>query len=45
MQRFPLRADAASGQPARPEVWIHNLASGETLKIIEDAYLPQWVAS
>lgn len=45
MQRFPLRADAASGEPARPEVWIHDLTSSKTVKIIEDAYLPQWVAS
>ena len=42
MQRFPLYADKESGQPARPEVWIHDLASGESRKIIEDAYLPQW---
>ena len=45
MQRFPLRGNAASGEPARPEVWVHDLSSGETIKIVEDAYLPQWVAS
>ncbi len=45
MQRFPLYADAASGRPAGPEVWIQDLISGESRKIIEDAYLPQWVAS
>ena len=45
MQRFPLYGDAASGEPAKPEVWIHDLASGESRKIIADAYLPQWAAS
>lgn len=45
MQRFPLHADAATGEPARPEVWIHDLESGESRKIIADAYLPQLVAS
>ena len=42
MQRFPLYADA-SGEPAKPEVWAHDLNSGETLKIVTDAYLPQWL--
>lgn len=45
MQRFPLYGDAEAGEPAKPEVWIHDLTSGESRKIIEDAYLPQWVAS
>ena len=44
IQRFPLFADADTGEPSRPEVWIHELSSGDTRKIVEDAYLPQWVA-
>ena len=44
MQRFPFLADAESGVPARPEVWIHDLATGDSRKIIEDAYLPKWLA-
>ena len=43
IQRFPLFADPESGLPARPEVWVHELASGESRKIIEDAYLPKWL--
>lgn len=45
MQRFPLYGDAAAGEPAKPEVWIHDLAGDASRKIIEDAYLPQWVGS
>ncbi len=37
MQRFPLHS-----QDARPEVWVHDLASETSFKIIENAYLPQW---
>ena len=44
MQRFPFFVDAESGVPARPEVWIHDLTTGESREIIEDAYLPKWVA-
>ncbi len=44
MQRFPFYADENSGVPARPEVWIHDLNSGESRKIIVDAYLPKWVS-
>lgn len=44
MQRFPFFADKETGVPARPEVWIHDLTAGESRKIIEDAYLPKWVA-
>lgn len=43
MQRFPLVEDAAGGERTRPEVWVHDLTSGESRKIMEDAYLPQWV--
>ncbi len=44
LQRLPLPADAASGNaPARPQVWVHDLRSGESRKIMEDAFLPQWV--
>ena len=43
-QRFPFYADKDTGVPARPEVWTHDLTSGESRKIIEDAYLPKWVA-
>ena len=42
-QRFPFFVDSASGVPARPEVWIHDLATGESRKIVADAYLPKWV--
>ncbi|MYD11581.1 MAG: hypothetical protein F4X02_16250 [Chloroflexi bacterium] len=43
-QRFPFVVDQESGVPARPEVWVHDLTSGESRKIIDDAYLPKWVA-
>ena len=44
LQRFPLSADASSSDaPARPEVWIHDLEGGVSRKLIEDAYLPQWL--
>ena len=46
LQRFPLLSNEASGDaPALPEVWVHDLDSGESRMIIEDAYLPQWVGS
>ena len=45
LQRLPLKnADDTGANMARPEVWVHDLESGESHKIIEDAYLPQWVA-
>lgn len=44
MQRFPFFADKETGVPARPEVWIHDLATGDSRKIAEDAYLPKWVS-
>ena len=44
MQRFPLKADA-DGQPARPQVWVHDFASGSTRQIADDAYAPQWAGS
>ena len=45
MQRFPLlNADGTTNQEGRPEVWVHDFETEATFKIIEDAYLPQWVA-
>ena len=45
MQRFPLRnADGSAAAFARPEVWVHSLEQDTSTKIIEDAYLPRWVA-
>lgn len=44
LQRFPFFADAESGVPARPEVWVHDLTNDESRKIIADAYLPKWVS-
>lgn len=45
LQRFPLwNADGADDNMSRPEVWVHNLETGQSQKIIEDAYLPRWVA-
>ncbi len=43
LQRFPL-LDAAgeSVRDALPEVWVHDLASGQSRKIMADAYLPVW---
>ena len=43
LQRFPMLDDAnerASG--AMPEVWTHDLASGQSKLIMADAYLPVW---
>ena len=46
LQRFPLlRSEASGDAPALPEVWTHDLESGESRMIIEDAFLPQWVGS
>lgn len=45
MQRFPLYGDAAKSEPARPEVWVYDLASGQSQMIAADAYLPQWAKS
>ena len=45
MQRFALRNEDGTGGLAQPEVWVHNLETGTSHKIIEDAYLPQWVAT
>jgi len=43
MQRFPLVREEASGDgPALPEIWVHDLASGISRKIAEDAFVPQW---
>ena len=44
-QRFPLHAQATDNGPARPEIWIHELASGLSRMIVRDAYLPQWAPS
>ncbi len=46
MQRFPLARGASSGDgPALPEIWVHDLASGTSRKIAEDAFVPQWVGA
>jgi Tol biopolymer transport system component len=46
MQRFPLMRDESSAAgPALPEVWVHDLESGKSGKITEDAFLPQWVGA
>lgn len=43
MQRFPLARDPSSGDgPALPEIWVHDLKSGSSRKIAEDAFVPQW---
>lgn len=44
MQRLPLagRGSADTGRRV-PEVWIHDLESGESGMIAEDAFVPQWV--
>ena len=45
MQRFPLRnEDGSTNRLAQPEVWVHDLASGATLPVVADAYLPEWVS-
>ncbi len=46
LQRFPL-LDAAgeSARGASPEVWVHELESAQTRKIMTDAYLPDWVGA
>ena len=31
-------ADGTGGSMSRPEVWVHDLESGQSHKIIEDAY-------
>ena len=46
LQRFPLARGASSGDgPALPEIWVHDLASGTSRKIAEDAFVPQWVGA
>ena len=45
MQRFPLRDEDGAGRLAQPEIWVHDLEAGTSSKIIQDAYLPQWVAA
>lgn len=46
MQRFPLARDESSGDgPALPEIWVHDLVSGSSRKITEDAFVPQWVGA
>ncbi len=45
MQRFPLLDESGVSNPrAAPEVWAHDLATGASWRISQDAYLPQWVA-
>jgi len=46
MQRFPLVRDEDSDPgPALPEVWVHALESGESWRIANDAFLPQWAGA
>lgn len=46
MQRFPLmRGESRDAGPALPEIWVHDLKSGSSLKIAEDAFLPQWAGA
>ena len=46
MQRFPLVRDESIGAgPALPEIWVYDLASDESRKITEDAFLPQWAGA
>jgi len=42
MQRFPLQV--AQGSRAAPEVWVSDIGSGQSQRIREDAYLPQWAS-
>ncbi len=46
MQRFPLlNEDGSSNRLALPEVWVHQLDSGTSAKIADDAYLPRWLGA
>lgn len=46
MQRFPLLREGAGAEgPALPEIWVHELESGEGRKITDDAFLPQWAGA
>ncbi len=40
-QRFPLQSEGA----AKPEVWAHDLRSGESRLLAADAFLPQWAGA
>ena len=45
MQRFPLpTANGSSNRDARPEIWVYDLESDELIKVLEDAFLPQWAS-
>ena len=46
MQRFPMNGvQGADKRQAVPEVWIYELESGDASKIVENAFLPQWLGS
>ncbi len=46
MQRFPLVRDESSAEgPALPEIWVHDFNSGDSRKITDDAFLPQWAGA
>ena len=43
MQRFPLLDEAGETvRGALPEVWVHDLQTNESRKLMSDAYLPVW---
>ena len=44
MQRFPLLdGTGADARPPSPEVWTYDLKKGESSKIVENAFVPQWL--
>ncbi|MCY4020372.1 MAG: hypothetical protein OXG39_13270 [Chloroflexi bacterium] len=44
MQRFPLASeDGADKRQRVPEIWTYDLKSGDASKIVENAFVPQWV--
>lgn len=46
MQRFPLQhEDGTPNRDATPEVWVYDFETGDLVKIVENAFLPQWASS
>ncbi len=46
LQRFPLQnEDGSSNQRAAPEVWVYDIDSANASKIVDDAFLPQWISN
>ena len=44
MQRFPLASEDGADKRGRvPEIWTYDLKSGDARKIVENAFVPQWV--